>query len=248
MTTPKKLLMTAAGITLSAFAATTASAQMIFSQDFEGMSEGATSATIVANGFTIENGFNNRTDFWAVEGAGSNPAGTGNNGGDLFDATNTLGFGLRDLDDVNNPGTPNSITFAAIDTTGYTGLTFSFDLASANSVYNDNADTISVQFDLNYDGITFNNDETYNLTGTTNLGDGVLTSSASAFTNFSYTITGPVTGDLGLRIVATGFQDGGDQVTFDNIEIAAVPEPSTFALIGGFLALGLVLVRRRLRD
>jgi len=243
MTFTKSILLTAAVLGL---AITPSQATIIFSEDFESFVEGATT-TAAADSFVIINGFNVRTDFWAVEGPGTDPAGTGNNGSDLFDVTNTRGFGLRDLDGDDNPGGPNRLDFDPIDTTGFTGLTFtfSFDLASGASTYNDNGDTIRVEFDLNYDGVTFDADETYDLTGTANLGDGIVTSTASAFTNFTYELTGAVTGDLGLRISALGMQDGNDRVTFDNIEVSAVPEPSTFALLAGIGALGFILYRRR---
>jgi hypothetical protein len=62
----------------------------------------------------------------------------------------------------------------------------------------------------------------------------------------SLVATGIVNGqDLWIRIAATG---NGTASMIDNLSVTAVPEPSTYALIGGFMALGLVMLRRRLRD
>lgn len=221
---------------------------VIFSENFESFAEGATT-TVLTDSFVITNGFNVRTDFWAVEGPGSDPAGAGNNGADLFDAViNTRGFGLRDLDDTNNPGPPNYLTFDPIDTTGFSGFTFSFDVTNAVSTGNTtSSDELRVIFDLNFDGITFDADETHTLTGNGSgaLTDGTSTAVEGSFVNFSHSIAGTVTGDLGIRIQAVSFTGGGDQVTFDNIQITAVPEPSTFALLAGMGALGFILYRRR---
>lgn len=224
--------------------------QIIFSEDFETFAEGATT-TAASDSFTITGGFNDRTDFFAVEGDGSDPAGTGNNGSDLFDAVNnTAGFGFRDLDDSGNPGPPNYLTFDPIDTTGLSDFEFSFDLTNEVSTGDTtSSDELRVIFDLNYDDVTFDADETYTLTGNGSgaLTDGTSTAVQGSFVNFAYSLTGSPTGDLGIRIQAISFTGGGDRVTWDNIEVSAVPEPSTFALLGGLLALGFVAVRRRNR-
>jgi hypothetical protein len=61
---------------------------------------------------------------------------------------------------------------------------------------------------------------------------------------FSLDATGIGNGELlWLRISASGAE--GNQHLVDNIAVTAVPEPSTYALIGGFVALGLVMYRRR---
>lgn len=39
----------------------------------------------------------------------------------------------------------------------------------------------------------------------------------------------------------------GEFARIDNVQLTAVPEPATYALLGGFFALGFVLLRRRLR-
>ena len=50
--------------------------------------------------------------------------------------------------------------------------------------------------------------------------------------------------ELWVVLTASG---NGTQSFADNLSVIAVPEPSTYALIGGFVALGLVMLRRRLR-
>ena len=56
----------------------------------------------------------------------------------------------------------------------------------------------------------------------------------------------------GLRITGINFLDGGGQpgqegAGIDNVSFVAVPEPSSFALLAGLLALGLISVMRRRR-
>ncbi len=246
MKLPKSSFLASAALVV---AAASTQGAIIFTEDFETFAEGAIS-TVASDSFDITNGFNVRQDFWAVEGPGTDPAGAGNNGANLFDAINTRGFGLRDLDDDDNPGPPNYITFDAIDTTGYSDFSFSFDVTNEVTTGNTtSSDELRVIFDLNYDGITFDADETYTLTGNGSgaLTDGTSTAVQDSFVNFSHSLVGVPTGDLGIRIQAISFTDGGDRVTFDNIEVSAVPEPSTFALLAGIGALGLVLYRRRQR-
>jgi hypothetical protein len=62
----------------------------------------------------------------------------------------------------------------------------------------------------------------------------------------SLDITGIANGQE-LWVVLTASGDG-TQSFVDNLSVTAVPEPSTYALIGGVLALGLVMLRRRLRS
>jgi hypothetical protein len=72
---------------------------------------------------------------------------------------------------------------------------------------------------------------------------------SSPLTSFSATATGitmATAGEIGFR---TSFSGGGGTLTLDNINIAtsSVPEPSTYALLGGLGALGLAMVLRRKR-
>lgn len=80
-----------------------------------------------------------------------------------------------------------------------------------------------------------------------NIGEDFLEGTLNLVT-FSYTtVVGDIGKDLGfrIRIQDAGNADGSIQVVTDNWQVSAVPEPSSFALIGGCLALGSVMLRRR---
>jgi hypothetical protein len=81
--------------------------------------------------------------------------------------------------------------------------------------------------------ITVNGAET-SLTGPASGGD----------TNQTFIITGLTADTLTIDMANTTLAGTGTAVVFGGMQIVAVPEPSTFALLGGILALGLVAVRR----
>lgn len=67
--------------------------------------------------------------------------------------------------------------------------------------------------------------------------------------SFSLEATVPASG---LNIVQVGFRNMGiegtaGEMTVSNLSVTAVPEPTTTALLGGLVVLGVVLMRRRKR-
>lgn len=68
-----------------------------------------------------------------------------------------------------------------------------------------------------------------------------LASVSATATGFTVPASG---GEIGLR---TGFSASGGTLTIDNVQIytSAIPEPSTFALLGGLATLGFAITRRR---
>jgi len=81
-----------------------------------------------------------------------------------------------------------------------------------------------------------------------------VTLNDGSFTNMNFTKTGGSTLTLndvdwvGLYSSFYVTASGDEQVEISSFEVNAVPEPSTFALLGGFAALGAVLLRRRLKQ
>jgi len=240
MRTNLSLLTLTIGLTLTA----AAPADIIHVENFEGISEGDTADQ--AGRYTVQNGFNSRTDFFAIEGPGSNPAGAGNNGADLFDAQNQRGFGARDLDDSDNPGPPNYITLVAVDVSGYQNITLSIDAATNTSSGWETADRIDVIVDFDNDGFGDADDQVViSLTDQGDrLGDGVSTTNASGFTTFNGALSGNPAGSIAVRVQWFNHDDGSDQSTIDNITIEGdlVPEPASVALLA---AGSMLLIRRR---
>lgn len=77
----------------------------------------------------------------------------------------------------------------------------------------------------------------FNAAGTTQIG-----------TSASLTDSSPLTGEYFGYRNRIGIQGGTSTIDFDNFSVtslAAVPEPATYALLGGLAALGLVVARRR---
>lgn len=70
--------------------------------------------------------------------------------------------------------------------------------------------------------------------------------SSSGGSTFAYTIsvtTTDASADLGLNFVSTG--GGSGSGLFAGYTVASIPEPSSYALLSGLLALGAIMLRRR---
>lgn len=73
----------------------------------------------------------------------------------------------------------------------------------------------------------------------------VLTTNAGSYSSYSFTfVADSISSTISFSDAATS-QMGGNDTALDNISITAIPEPSTFALLGGLAALGLVAAKRR---
>lgn len=70
-----------------------------------------------------------------------------------------------------------------------------------------------------------------------------LFETGAASFQYTFTQTGPAT--VAFGIVDTGDFAGTSALALSNVSVSAVPEPSSFAMIGGALALGFAVSRRR---
>ena len=72
----------------------------------------------------------------------------------------------------------------------------------------------------------------------------------NTWTSFNHTISGITPGHTGFQaqfqIAAGAFKGAGGTLLVDNIAISQVPEPSTYALIAGFLVFAFISIRRKL--
>lgn len=73
------------------------------------------------------------------------------------------------------------------------------------------------------------------------------TVSPQPFRNLNYSVSVPTTGNYTLQFLALTHGDTytDRSAVFDNIAVTAIPEPSTYTVITGLVALGLVARRRR---
>jgi hypothetical protein len=141
-----------------------------------------------------------------------------------------------------NTGDPTQYTLTALlgdrDNRPFGALTFKFLTGDATAT--SPADGVKYA-DAYANIVTLAQDETVTLDG----GAGTLT---QAYSN-TFDLVGLSDGDeVFLRIVMLESGSEERHSLIDDITITAVPEPSTYAIFAGLMTLGLVLLRRRMRD
>lgn len=141
-------------------------------------------------------------------------------------------WGIRDLENDENPSGIGTLSFAAVDISNATDVTFSFDY----SVFEwDNGDDIF--YELSFDNVAQGENQVVN--GTTD-----LTTSGTAQLPIPDSVDSLA---VTIRVIHDGGSDWGGVDSFElNGTVVAVPEPSAF-LFGGLVCsvLGVNYVRRR---
>lgn len=133
---------------------------------------------------------------------------------------------------------------------------FSFDVTTATTVNFDRF-VFKVAKQTNVNNLDWS--LTSSLTGTDILGTGAISFVSGTTDSLTWTLADiDLSSVTNLQNVASGttltfninLENNGTTIRVDKIQLeaTAVPEPSTYALLFGFLALGGVMLRRRLRD
>lgn len=117
------------------------------------------------------------------------------------------------------------------------------------------AEDVTISFDMKYD-TPINNSAIHFLTsnpGALNQNMFDLQNQGineNTWTTISHTISGITPGNTNIQmqfqIAAGAIAGAGGSLLLDNIIISQVPEPSTYALIAGFVAFSLITIRRKL--
>ena len=131
--------------------------------------------------------------------------------------------------------TEGSIVISGLNTSQLTDLTISFAIRSDALI------TWNEQANIDY--------QIPEVSSTWVDWDETRTTQTGSYQLESFTLPEAVEGHdvVNLRIRMSAFFSADQHVDFDNIQITAVPEPGTWALLGGFGAVGLLFVRRRKR-
>jgi hypothetical protein len=163
----------------------------------------------------------------------------GTNAGRTFSWTN-------DSDIQVDVTTLDSVSFDVSRNTSTAGNGFRIAVQISDQWYvtsslNQPVQATGVQFDGSADSFTFD---------WTNLSTAWNTISFVEGTSINTTL-GTVASDLTGTVQSIGLYTqttGNFGLFIDNYTVTAVPEPSTYAMLAGLLALGVVMLRRRLRD
>lgn len=158
--------------------------------------------------------------------------------------TGTLDIGATDL----GSGSDFRADIFALEQAaqGAEPITISFRFMFTEEVQPGNNIRVGLRFHTSPDSDSFTGEQNFYI-GTDN-GDGSLLNEWQSFSQDSVFSPGDAMGaDIRTSVNIFGDDDwvSGD-VHFDNFSVSTVPEPRTYALIGGFLAAGAVLVRRKL--
>ncbi|MBC2594355.1 PEP-CTERM sorting domain-containing protein [Ruficoccus amylovorans] len=136
-------------------------------------------------------------------------------------------------------GVTNTLTITGINMSGLSDLTFSF--ASYSNAFISWGERMHIRYWV---------DDGNGWQDLTPLAyDGIEDSTANTWTTSSFTLPDTVDNkaSVGVQIAFTSIFEFASHVDFDNIQLNAVPEPGTWALLAGLGAIGLLVIRRRLR-
>lgn len=146
------------------------------------------------------------------------------NGGDFDSSAYSVGTGSAGTVNVNSAtatiDVANTSAFGAFST-----LSFDFNGGSAVSIWNTQ-------------GLTITSGATINISGASALGQGTYDLLAYTGTLTGSFTTGSIAG-LGAGLSGSILSDG------DGVYLNVIPEPGTYALLGGMFALAFVMLRRR---
>lgn len=123
----------------------------------------------------------------------------------------------------------NSRIFVTAPNTASSNFTFGLGESSSSAA------TFATDFDFG---------STYTLSGGYDFDTGISTLSVDGGVS---SISSAAQADPGEDLSAFAFRQAGGNTTMiiDNLEVALVPEPSSFAFLGGLVGLGLIMARRR---
>ena len=225
-----------ASLALTTFPAFTVEAPVapLFSESFETDGNGTRYTTSIPELSDGSGDFYTRTD-------GTNITGTYNVTGE----DGSFYFALMDTDGDAGGAAIITMTFSAIDITGYENLSFSglFAEDDATDGLEDWDANVSLQIEYSIDGGAFQDMLSFESTGGTNTGpaqdtdfDGVGDGTAltSAFSLFTAGIVG--TGaSLVLRVTARNFTAGDEDISFDNLQVTGDLAPPNAAPVSAGL-------------
>jgi hypothetical protein len=150
--------------------------------------------------------------------------------------------------------TVNNATYALYLAGGATGtknVVLQIDTLNAGGTYDTThassvtSDTTDVTLRLSYDGTTHLLTPSYSLDGATYINF----SSYDLAGAYGGTTIPPNYNGFGLQLYGGAANGAGPvtsgTITFDNLSVSSIPEPSTYAALAGLAALGLVVLRRR---
>lgn len=159
----------------------------------------------------------------------------------LANATAITGFYALMLDNHGTLGLQARTQWGVLDPATF-GTTNDFSNNNAFSALGTGDTTLTLRLD--YDGATRVLSTSFSTDGAT-----FLAGASFDLDGANAPVVSPLGGGLGIRLFATASTDfgtvGNGMVYFDNMSVSAIPEPSTYAVLAGLAALGMVAWRRR---